>query len=177
MKHIEFRKTGSVNKDKFPDWPMRFEKLGQGDYCLLSDWRYAADKDRVITVPAGFRFDAASIPKFAWPLVGCPVDSIEAAAVHDWLYYLRTLIFGHMPQLLEYLEIEGDPNSFKNNDILRHWADSVYLHALKDMCVSRANRYAQYRAVRMFGRIPWYSKRHPQGPEIGQMLVQENSQK
>ena len=42
-----------------------------------------------IEVPAGFIFDGASIPRFAWSTLGVtPYDPkvVAAAVVHDWLY-------------------------------------------------------------------------------------------
>jgi len=40
-----------------------------------------------ITVPAGFDFDGASIPRVLWALVGSPYtgDYRDGAVVHDWL--------------------------------------------------------------------------------------------
>ena len=41
-----------------------------------------------ITVPQGFKYDGASIPRFLWPIVGHPWSGYydQAAAVHDLLY-------------------------------------------------------------------------------------------
>jgi hypothetical protein len=40
-----------------------------------------------IAVPAGFTFDGASIPRFAWVVIGAPFepDYQLAACVHDWI--------------------------------------------------------------------------------------------
>lgn len=45
--------------------------------------------DRVfhwVTIPPGFRFDGASIPRCLWSLIGSPFepDLMQAACVHDW---------------------------------------------------------------------------------------------
>lgn len=43
----------------------------------------------VIDVPAGFVFDGASIPRFAWSKLGVtPYDPkvVVAAVIHDWMY-------------------------------------------------------------------------------------------
>ena len=39
-----------------------------------------------VEIPAGYRFDGASIPQLAWSVIGGPFDPqfALAAAVHDW---------------------------------------------------------------------------------------------
>lgn len=39
-----------------------------------------------VTIPPGFRFDGASIPRCLWSLIGSPFepDLMQAACVHDW---------------------------------------------------------------------------------------------
>ena len=41
-----------------------------------------------LTVPAGFRSDGASVPRFFWRLVFPPGDALalRAAILHDWIY-------------------------------------------------------------------------------------------
>lgn len=52
-------------------------------YCVGYEW-----SDEVITVPAWYEFDWASIPRLLWTLVGHPMDTmvIRAALVHDYMY-------------------------------------------------------------------------------------------
>lgn len=42
-----------------------------------------------VTIKKGFIYDGASIPKFAWSLIGSPFTGLylEAATVHDAIYY------------------------------------------------------------------------------------------
>lgn len=43
-----------------------------------------------VTVPAGFRYDMASVPRWAWPFIPRTDPKIVlAATVHDYLYALR----------------------------------------------------------------------------------------
>ena len=54
---------------------------------LESAFGYQTKAGRAIVVPAGFTFDGASIPRFAWDWCGGPMSdgNAEAALVHDWL--------------------------------------------------------------------------------------------
>lgn len=40
----------------------------------------------LVTIPAGYEFDGASIPRFVWSWIGPPFDPsfVVAACVHDW---------------------------------------------------------------------------------------------
>lgn len=44
--------------------------------------------DHSIIIPDGESFDGASIPRFAWSLVGSPLsdENLRPGIVHDWLY-------------------------------------------------------------------------------------------
>ena len=50
---------------------------------LTAEWR-----GKRVTVPAGFRSDGASVPRFFWRFVFPPGDTraMRAAFVHDWIY-------------------------------------------------------------------------------------------
>ena len=68
-------------------------KLITGDFgklkITLKPFVYVDEYYGVIDVPAGFIFDGASIPRFAWSVLGVtPYDPkvIAAAVVHDWMY-------------------------------------------------------------------------------------------
>ena len=72
-------------------------KLVTGNFgklkITLSPFTYVAEHYGDVVVPAGFIFDGASIPRFAWSLLGVtPYDPkiICAAVVHDWLYNSKT---------------------------------------------------------------------------------------
>ncbi len=55
----------------------------------LSPFVYIDEVCSVVDIPAGFIFDGASIPRFAWSLLGVtPYDPrvVTAAVIHDWMY-------------------------------------------------------------------------------------------
>lgn len=85
---------------------------------------------RIITIPAGFETDLASIPKFLQSIT--PNDSkriLEAAIVHDWLYV--------------------------HGDVARHLADAVLLEGMRVLGSSWLQRNGAWLAVRLFGHAHW----------------------
>ena len=68
-------------------------KKGHKKKQVLESFRYwlndLHDEGPVIIVPQGFWTDGASIPRFAWSIVGTPFESdyLQGAVLHDWLYH------------------------------------------------------------------------------------------
>jgi hypothetical protein len=107
---------------------------------LEQDYSYR-DGDYAITVPSGFEFDLASVPRFIWWLIG-PFDlSIAAPLVHDFLYRFR----GAPPQGCI------DPR----RTYTRSQADLLFRTIMKEEGVWWWRRAAAYRAVRWFGGAAW----------------------
>lgn len=70
--------------------PLLAEQLTSSDWRLHADLRYqSAVLGKVITVPAGFVTDFASVPRlpFAYLLAGA--TSVKPSVVHDFLYRSR----------------------------------------------------------------------------------------
>lgn len=61
-------------------------------YALAED-AIAMRDGVVVRIPAGFEFDGASIPRFAWSVIGSPFHPrlMTASVFHDWLYYTHQL--------------------------------------------------------------------------------------
>jgi len=89
-----------------------------------------------ITVPKGFRYDGASVPKIAW-LVGLGRDGVHRAAslIHDWLYVN---------------DGEIDEGSYT-----RKQADDLFRDMLKEYGVKSWHVFVAYRATRLFGWFWW----------------------
>lgn len=69
------------------------DQRGDGDRVALDEPLRYIDHDGLLhTVPAGFAFDGASIPRFAWSLIGGPLDGnyVRSAALHDYGCVVRT---------------------------------------------------------------------------------------
>ena len=95
-----------------------------GEWLLLSPLKYQSGAT-VITAPAGFVTDLASIPALFRPLLNSNGSSRRSAVLHDWLYCIK----------------EG----------ARADADSLFLEALKADGVGFAERWAMYLGVRAGG--------------------------
>ena len=59
----------------------------QNLWRVKSDFGYQTKAGQGLVVPAGFEWDGASIPRFAWDRYGGPMSdgNAEASCVHDWL--------------------------------------------------------------------------------------------
>lgn len=71
----------------FPD-KLQLEHVSGRNWKVIIDFRYQwTRKDRLITVPAGYITDQASIPKFVLPAIVNDTGDISMAAVpHDFGY-------------------------------------------------------------------------------------------
>jgi hypothetical protein len=70
--------------------PIDIRVLGTQRYLLLDEVHYKDAKWKIV-VYRGFDFDGASIPRGMWTTIGCPMDYVYAAAIHDALYASRLL--------------------------------------------------------------------------------------
>lgn len=90
---------------------------------------------RRVTVPAGFVYDKASVPRFVWAYIPRDdKDIVDAALVHDYLYTVQ--------------KIEG-------KWIPRETADAVFLELMERAGARLDKRRLAYRAVRCFGWRFW----------------------
>lgn len=108
-----------------------------GLWELEHDWTLFY-KEEVYHIPAGFKTDGASIPRFLWRLCGTPLDvpRIYAAIVHDWLYS------------------GGKPG------VTRAEADAIYRDILIALGVSRTRAYVEWIALRLCGGSHWHGDNH-----------------
>lgn len=59
--------------------------LGERPFELIHAIRFESSAGRIITVPAGYRTDFASVPRFFHRIVSPVGRHGKAAIVHDWL--------------------------------------------------------------------------------------------
>lgn len=100
---------------------------------------YTSDSlQRVLTIPAGFVTDLASIPQILWNILP-PIGRYDhAAVVHDFLY--------------------------QNNGVTRAQADVVLREAMEVKKVPAWMRWTIYSGVRVGGWLPWNRYRSRQSP-------------
>ena len=125
-------------------------------YRLVEDFTYTWEKNGnsyKITVPAGFIFDGASVPRIAWTISGIRPDGLirAAALIHDWIYHYDGLLPEGSHQYLD------EDNIWKN--IYGRWkrkdADRIFARIMREAGMSKFKRRAAYLAVRMFGGFRW----------------------
>jgi hypothetical protein len=101
-----------------------------GQWVLALPLRYRSDvAECIIEVPAGFKTDLASVPR--WPLIYWLTGdtSTEAACVHDYLY--------------------------STHKVSRAMADAVLREASAVTGVPAWRRFLMWSAVRVFGASHW----------------------
>lgn len=117
----------------------------EGDNWRLDEsYSHPVEGNVTITVPKGFIFDLASVPKFARWFITPFELSIIAPLVHDFIYVFA----GKVPS--EHV----DPTKV----FTRLEADVIFLKIMEEEKISLAKRQIAYRAVRTFGWLFWNSK-------------------
>jgi hypothetical protein len=95
---------------------------------LLSDFQYipkSMDGPPVIVVPAGYRTDFASVPRFFWRIFPPMGRYTYAAVIHDWLCDEK---------------IESNK-----------YAAEIFLECMEALGVSKWRRLTMYKSVLLFG--------------------------
>ncbi|HAG2581977.1 TPA: DUF1353 domain-containing protein [Salmonella enterica] len=108
--------------------PAILEMLGHYNWCVHEPFEFylSDDNSDVISVPAGFVTDLASVPRIFWTLLPPDGKYAKAAIIHDYLYdnALRT----------------------------KKEADKIFLDGMTVLGVPKWKRTVMYWAVRLFGR-------------------------
>ena len=107
-----------------------------GDFITLMKSEREIFNGKVLTVPAGFSYDGASVPRFFWRIVFPPVHpkSRRAALFHDFIY--RT-----------------HPEGWTKAD-----ADCLFYNLLLEDGVPKWRAWLAYQGVNLFGRIAWETR-------------------
>jgi hypothetical protein len=99
-------------------------------FILLDNLSYKmGSSNAVLTVPAGFVTDYASIPRGFWSIAPKQDTYSEAAIVHDYLYWTQSCT--------------------------RSQADNIFYIAMKEASVNPIRRWFIYRAVQVAGQASW----------------------
>lgn len=137
--------------------------IGSRLYVLADTWTYrwypkeTLDVESLITVPEGFVYDGASIPRITWSLFGVTPDGVHRAAalVHDWIYTFD----GDLPPGSVMRKITMADGSIKVLDTIDKWtrkdADRFFKKMLLETDMKRWKVECMYNAVRWFGWIKW----------------------
>lgn len=121
-------------------------KAGRSLWGLQRDLTYRAGAGGdLITVPAGFVTDLASIPRWGWILLPPDGPWVKAAIVHDFLY--ATSGTAQWKRRRDG-RARADPYT-------RAEADDVFKEALQNRGVDRLRRLILWAAVRLGGGRGW----------------------
>ena len=107
-----------------------------GDIITLQEDLSVTWHEKNVTVPAGFKCDGASIPRFLWSSVSPAIDprTLRGAVVHDYLY--RTA-----------------PENWNRKE-----ADDLFYDLIREDGLGWWKSQKAYWGVRMFGSSSWSRK-------------------
>ena len=109
--------------------PLHLQFIDGRRWRLLNSFGYVAKDNRHVLVPRGFITDLASIPRVFWRVIPPTGPYGPATVIHDFLY--------------------------SNQPCSRKTADRLFLEGMKVLKVAWWKRRVMYRAVRVFGGVPW----------------------
>lgn len=110
--------------------PLRLTYIDGSDWEVFDTFTYRGEvegRPTLITVPAGFTTDFASIPRLFWRVLPPTGRYGKAAVIHDYIY--RT----------------------PGVNLTRAQADGIFRDAMQDLGVSAFTRNLMFRGVRLFG--------------------------
>ena len=121
-------------KDSFPE-DLNALFIGNGQWRLITPFTYITKSGKEIIAPVNMITDGASIPRFAWMIVGSPWSGryVKATIPHDFLYS----------------KAEGS----------RKEADLIFYEAMGVLGVPRWKRWIMYQAVRIFAYFIWQQRK------------------
>jgi hypothetical protein len=135
LQHVEVR----IPESKLP--PPIITSLGPKNWWRLEQEYVYDDGNHRITVPAGFEFNMASIPRHFWGLIAPFELSVSAPLVHDFMYHHQ----GKLPAG----SIEP------KHSYTRQEADLLFRRMMEEEGVPAWRRPLAYYAVRAFGGFAW----------------------
>ena len=136
------------------------------DWKLLKPFDYhvgSLESDQVVTVPAGFVTDFASIPGLLIAILGL----LGIAAGHYWgiiwlllLGILAVLAAASLPRWGKYGKAAIIHDwLYHTKQLSRRMSDLIFLEGMEILSVGYIERTAMYRAVRWVGWLAWRRRR------------------
>jgi hypothetical protein len=127
-----------------------------------SKYRYRNDEDYTITIfvrglpyfitiPAGFIYDGASVPRVLWSLSGLTPDGLIRAAslVHDWIYVHKGEVLAMHKNIKYPLKLT------------RAQTDRIFLDHMANSGMGWWERNTAFAAVRAYGWTQWKKEPRP----------------
>lgn len=110
----------------------------------------------LIVAKAGFEYDGASVPQWAWTISGIRPDGLNRAAslIHDLIYVYKGILDDTCKYVQVYLGKDKVALKLDRID-----ADVIFRDILKRSGVSKWRRNLSYAAVRVGGGTMWKKPR------------------
>lgn len=124
-------------------------------YVLAKDYTYLYERDSktyTIKIKKGFKYDGASVPRWAWSITGLTPDGLMrgASLLHDIIYVYK----GKLTTNAKYVEVR-----YKNKkvelDFTRKEGDQLFLKMLKDSQMTWLKRNIAFIGVKVGGKKVW----------------------
>ena len=125
--------------------------LSEKDIEMLRYCNVSVGDNGVITVPAGYITDLASVPRPIWAFIS-PFDVARSAVIHDMLYeYINTQ---YKEVVSKSAAAEDGPGSEQEREAYRKIADDIFKAAMynSEPSVPKWKIHSAFLAVRAFGR-------------------------
>ena len=131
---------------------------GEWGLRVLEDWTFSNANGGIHTVPAGFWYNAGSIPKLFWQLTFDPYHPVMQIAClpHDWAYFSHCMSKKDADDTLHHdlIQLKANPlksamvktavQAFGDSSYKLDRIDYVYLQQLRDDIVNDGRRLAKY---------------------------------
>lgn len=114
-------------------------KDGEGEWELVEDLVYQGKRD-IITIPAGFKTDFASVPRIFWNIFPPVGRHTKAAVVHDFLYREKPTV----------TDEEGYEVPVSRED-----ADGFFKRIMGELNVRSWRKWTMWKMVSWFGGKAW----------------------
>lgn len=122
-----------MNVDLLPPGGMHFYLLPDGETFVVTQDRDIETRLGIVTIPAGFMTDLASVPSGLRSFISVLGKHFMAAVLHDLWYRVP----------------------WTRHGVTREIADTIFLEEMADLKVSWWKRRAMYRGVRIGGSSSW----------------------
>lgn len=125
---------------------------------VCEDWAFANANGGISTVPAGYWYNAGSIPALFWQLTYSPYHPILLAPTlaHDWSYFSHCMSKKDADDTLYAMMMQLDASAFKSGAIKkavqvfgnsfyeRDSVDFLYLSILRSQITESGRKLAKY---------------------------------
>lgn len=142
------------------------KNIGRQKWQLMEDYKCYFELSGIwykLVIYKGFVYDGASIPRFAWSILGkTPMGQHDSGTIfHDLAYMIKNGTIGNACHHIAYVALPSGWETVKALVLTRKEADQIMFDIIRNtegvVIDRKMNRRLRlmYRAVRIFGQIAW----------------------